>query len=202
MSISPKYLLDVIPPGGGWALDLGGGPGQMRTPLRDLGYEYINVDLRRFDNGEPSVVGSAERLPFADERFDLVVSKDTLEHFLNPWEAIRQVHRVLKPGGYFVIWVPFMHPFHGNDTYRYSPLGLRHLLRDFSIERFESPLWVFTVVGLAVVEILKRLGLAWMERPVRGCCEWCDSLFMSRWQRPASFAAAYRLVVKKDGKAR
>jgi SAM-dependent methyltransferase len=127
----------------------------------------------------------------------MVVSKDTLEHFLEPWIAVKEVHRVLKEGGQFIIWVPFMHPFHGDDFYRYSPLGLRHLLGDFELVAFESPLWVFTVVGLAVIEALKRVHLGVAERPIKQLCGSLDRLFMQNLKRPASFAAAYRIVACK-----
>lgn len=197
MSTEPKYLLEVIPPGEGLALDLGGGRGGMRRPINNLGYLYINLDIRQHENGEPSIVGSAHALPFRNDLFEIVISKDSLEHFLDPWAAVRQVHRVLKPGGRFVIWVPFMHPFHGDDTYRYSPLALQHLLQDFTIMRFESPLWAFTVVGMAVTELFKRVRLGGLERPVRNACAWLDGLFTKRASRPLSFAAAYRLVAEK-----
>jgi len=199
MSIDPKYLLEVIPRGNGWALDLGGGRGGMRAPICKLGYRYVNLDIKRFDNGEPSIVGSAHTLPFQSDVFDLVISKDSLEHFLDPWVTVAEVHRVLKPRGLFVIWVPFLHPFHGDDTYRYSPLGLQYILRDFAIIRFESPLWAFTVVGMAVISLLKQLRLGVLERSVRSICAWMDSLFMKRATRPMSFAAAYRVVAVKEG---
>lgn len=198
MSIDPKYILEVVPQGKGMVLDLGGGKGQMRQPLEILGYRYINLDIHLFANGEPSVVGSASMLPFQDNVFDLVISKDSLEHFLHPWEACREVFRVLKPGDYFVIWVPFMHGFHGDDLYRYTPLGLTHLLQDFLILRFESPLWVFTMIGLLIVAALKRLRLGLMERPIRNLCAWLDRLFTKRMQKPSSLAVAYRIVAKKQ----
>lgn len=104
---------------------------------------------------------------------------------------------MLRRDGFFVIWVPFMHPFHGDDIYRYSPLGLQRLLQDFVILRFESPLWVFTVIGMAVIEFLKRLRLGLLERPVRSLCARLDRLFTKRASQPLSFAAAYRVVAKK-----
>jgi hypothetical protein len=86
----------------------------------------------------------------------MVVSKDILEHFLEPWIVVKEGHRVLKGGGWLVIWASYMHPFHGDDFYLFSPLGLRHLLREFNLLAFESPLWVFTIVGLADIEACKR----------------------------------------------
>ena len=197
MSSDVHFILEAIPPGAGLVLDLGGGEGVLRQSLRERGYRYINLDIQRFENREPSLLGDAHQLPFKDASLDKVVSKDTLEHFLAPFDVVGEVHRVLRDGGEFIIWVPFMHPFHGNDLYRYSPLGLRHLLRDFELLAFDSPLWVFTVVGHAAVEALKRLHLSFVEQPFERCCGLLDRLLMRSQRRPASFAAAYRIVACK-----
>lgn len=170
MSADPSLILEVTPPGHGYALDLGGGEGGMRQPLDKLGYTYINLDVRRVVNGEPSVVGDAHVLPFRGGSFELVVSKDTLEHFLQPWTVVKEIHRVLKPRGLFILWVPFMHPFHGNDFYRYTPLGLRRLLGSFEILQFESPLWVLTVFSMPIIEALKRVHLGFLEQPIKKVC--------------------------------
>jgi SAM-dependent methyltransferase len=201
MSSDPHLILEAIPTGTGFALDLGGNNGLLRHPLKERGYHYINLDIKHLGNGEPSLIGDAHRLPFKDSAVDLVVSKDTLEHFIDPWGVVKEVYRVLNVGGKFIIWVPFMHPFHGDDFYRYSPLGLQHLLRDFDLVRFESPLWVFTVVGLAVIEALKRVHLGLAERPIKQVCSGLDRLFARRQKRPASFAAAYRIVAAKPRKS-
>jgi SAM-dependent methyltransferase len=163
---------------------------------------YVNLDIQRCKNGEPSTISDAHSLPFRDASFQLVVSKDTLEHFLQPWTVVREVHRVLRDQGQFVIWVPFMHPFHSDDLYRYSPLGLRYLLSDFEIVRFESPSWVFTVVGLAGIIALKRIHLGFMERPIKSLTGWLDRRFTRSQKEPASFAAAYRIVARKKSKLR
>ncbi|MFE6921015.1 bifunctional 2-polyprenyl-6-hydroxyphenol methylase/3-demethylubiquinol 3-O-methyltransferase UbiG [Nocardia sp. NPDC057663] len=65
-------------------------------------------------------VGAAESLPFPDATFDAVTCVDVLEHVQSPAAAVREIHRVLKPGGRFffdtinrtfrsrvmMIWVP------------------------------------------------------------------------------------------------
>jgi SAM-dependent methyltransferase len=48
-----------------------------------------------------------ERLTFADEQFDLVITEDVLEHVRRPDDAFREIRRVLKPGGYHVFTIPF-----------------------------------------------------------------------------------------------
>lgn len=47
------------------------------------------------------VVGDAEKLPFEDNSFDIVMSFGLLEHFADPKSAISEMVRVLKPGGLF-----------------------------------------------------------------------------------------------------
>jgi SAM-dependent methyltransferase len=44
-------------------------------------------------------VAFAENLPFADESFDAVISYDVLEHVVDPFGALAEIARVLKPGG-------------------------------------------------------------------------------------------------------
>jgi SAM-dependent methyltransferase len=202
MSSDANLILEAIQRGTGTALDLGGSKGTLRRSLQERGYQYINLDVRHFENGEPSLIGDAHQLPFKSATLDVVVSKDTLEHFLDPWVVVKEVHRVLKEGGKLIIWVPFMHPFHGDDFYRYSPLGLRNLLGDFELVTFESPLWVFTVIGLATVEALKRIHLGFAERPIRQVCGSIDCFFMRNQKRPASFAAAYRIVACKQDRSK
>jgi SAM-dependent methyltransferase len=200
MSSDAELTLKVIPSGAGFVLDLGGNKGMLRQPLQERGYRYINLDVCPLGNGEPSLIGDAHQLPFKDDSFDMVVSKDTLEHFIKPSDAVKEVHRVLKREAQFIIWVPFMHPFHGDDFYRYSPIGLKHLLHDHDVIAFESPLWVFTVVGLAAVEAVKRIHLGFTERPIKRLCGSLDQLFVRYHKGPSSFAAAYRIIARKRNK--
>jgi SAM-dependent methyltransferase len=175
LSSDAHLILEAIPRGTGTVIDLGGNKGMLRQPLQERGYHYINLDIKHLGNGEPSLIGDAHRLPFKDAAVDLVVSKDTLEHFVDPWGVMQKVHRVLNVGGKLIIWVPFMHPFHGDDFYRYSPLGLEHLLRDFEVVTFESPLWLFTVVGLAVNRS-PQAGISWPTGAADQASVW--------WARP------------------
>ena len=49
--------------------------------------------------------GSAEKLPYKNESFDLVTAVETVYFWPNLPECLQEVRRVLKPGGYFVIMV-------------------------------------------------------------------------------------------------
>ena len=149
MSSDKRYVLSAVRPGGGWALDLGGGTGELGPSLRRRGYRYANVDLRPTGGG--AVTGDAERLPLGSSSCSLVVSSDSLEHFPHPILALREARRVLQDDGALVIWVPFLHPFHGDDLFRFTPVGLRMLLEDagFALRSIEAPLGFASVATSA-----------------------------------------------------
>jgi ubiquinone/menaquinone biosynthesis C-methylase UbiE len=52
------------------------------------------------------VVGSILEMPFPDAHFDIVVSSEVIEHTPNPEQAIKEIYRVLKPGGVMVLSTP------------------------------------------------------------------------------------------------
>jgi SAM-dependent methyltransferase len=76
-----------------------------------IGSEYLGDDVPSgsfIDGVEPGVRHeNVESLSFPDDSFDLVTSNDVLEHVNLPERAIAEVYRVLKPGGEFLISVPF-----------------------------------------------------------------------------------------------
>jgi SAM-dependent methyltransferase len=75
-------------------------------------------------------------LPFLEARFDGVVLTEVLEHCTDPFAAIREVHRVLKPGGTLLVTSPFFWCWHGTEDYsdywRFTHQGWAWLLKDFA----------------------------------------------------------------------
>jgi SAM-dependent methyltransferase len=197
MASDKRWVLSRVPNGPGRALDLGGGRGELYVPLKARGYEYVNLDVA--PSGPGAVVGDAHDLPFDAESFDLIVSSDSLEHFHTPLVVLRGVARVLKPHGRFVVWVPFMHPFHGDDYYRYSRLGLEHLLREAGLQMvsIEAPLGPFTICGQMLVVAARRIGLGSLERPIERLAAWVDGRIRS-WSGGNAYAAFYLVVAAKQ----
>ena len=69
--------------------------GTLQPLVERKGWRYVNLDLNP-PPGVPAVRGDAHALPFQDSVFDLVIIKDALEHFVNPWQALAEVRRVMK----------------------------------------------------------------------------------------------------------
>jgi SAM-dependent methyltransferase len=67
--------------------------------------------------------------------FDYIVCTEVLEHTLNPFDAVREIRRLLKPGGLLFGSTPFNFRIHGPlpDCWRFTEHGLRVLLKDFKI---------------------------------------------------------------------
>lgn len=121
-------------------LDLGCGAGNARNALENLGYEYIGID--RFKNTDTDIITDASKLPVNSNVFELVVASSSFEHFEDPWLAAKEVFRVLSPGGYAVISLSFLEPYHARSHYHMSHLGAKKLFHDagfqiVSIEPFE-----------------------------------------------------------------
>jgi SAM-dependent methyltransferase len=74
-----------------------------------LDYSPLALQFARDHLGDLPVSllrGDATNLPFEDESFDLVTMLDVLEHVEQDEAAVREIHRVLKPGGAFILSVP------------------------------------------------------------------------------------------------
>jgi len=68
--------------------------------------------------------------------FDVVYCLEVLEHTYEPWEILNQIYKLLKPGGYLHISMPFQFRIHGPlpDCYRISEFGLKYLLKKYNYE--------------------------------------------------------------------
>lgn len=92
-------------------LDLGAGAGVVsQMCLRGQVDLVCGVDPDRVvlsnSNLDVATIGRAERIPYQDGYFDMVIANNVLEHLDQPDRAFREVARVLKPGGHFLAKTP------------------------------------------------------------------------------------------------
>ncbi|MCL4534052.1 MAG: class I SAM-dependent methyltransferase [Bacteroidetes bacterium] len=104
---------------GGQILDVGSGPGWLAIQIafRGPAWQVTGIDpseemvrlaaenARRRDlEGRVNFSkGTAESIPFPDGSFDVVVSTLSLHHWTDPAAGLREIGRVLKPGGRFIV---------------------------------------------------------------------------------------------------
>lgn len=96
----------------GRALDIGAAAGRNTEVLEECGwtsfaleYDESGATLAK-DRGITVMRGDATRLPVPDDEFDLAISYDVLEHIEDDTAVVREMRRVLRPGGLVLIAVP------------------------------------------------------------------------------------------------
>jgi SAM-dependent methyltransferase len=117
----------VLPNGEGRALDIGAGTGRHRLPIEQAGYKWSGCDYQ----GKPEnniIKADAHSLPFPDNVFDLVNIWQVMEYLHDPWKAMSEIQRVLKPGGIVIGSVSFLEPMQGHTYFYFSKNGLTTLL--------------------------------------------------------------------------
>lgn len=103
---------------------------------RGLGFKsFVEANYPQFD----ICVGALDR------RFDLIIADQVFEHVLWPYRAGRNVHAMLKPGGRFLVTVPFLIRIHREpeDCTRWTETGLKHFLAEcgFPLETTRTGSW-------------------------------------------------------------
>lgn len=112
-------VLNLVPPGTGQVLDVGGGVGANGQYLKDHGQceRYVLIDLVADDVApgvdaafagdleDPELLRSVGK---AEGPFDAILCLDVLEHLRDPWSVVAECHRMLAPGGALVVSLPNM----------------------------------------------------------------------------------------------
>lgn len=103
--------------------------------IKDKKVTYRIIDY--VDTYHPDVVGDIQKLPLPDASEDAIVCMSVLEHVENPFLAVSEMQRVLRPGGALLIYVPFLFYYHAENGYyadywRFTEEALRTLCKDFT----------------------------------------------------------------------
>jgi len=130
-----KILKDYVK---GKTLDAGAGALNGRLLLEKHCREYVSLDINNKE-GNIDIVDDIQNMSqIHDGSFDTVYSSQVLEHVPRPWDALKEIYRVLKKDGYVIISVPHLSALHEepHDYYRYTPYGLKFLMEQagFKIE--------------------------------------------------------------------
>jgi len=156
-------------------LDIGCGTGFNIEQLRARGFEkVVGLDVSndaiayaRSRGLRALVRGDGARLPFADAAFDLVLALDLIEHLEDDGEALRDMARVLAPGGRLLVFTPayrFLWSLQDDVSHhfrRYTSRELRSKLSDagFTVAKMTyANTFLFPVIlaGRTVLRVIGR----------------------------------------------
>jgi ubiquinone/menaquinone biosynthesis C-methylase UbiE len=109
-----RFALEMVEsaiPSSSRILDAGCGSGEMAAKLIERGYAVWGIDLaapmirhaRKLCGAACFGVADIEQIPFPDNTFDVVVSLGVIEYLESDEQALREIRRVLRPGGRAVI---------------------------------------------------------------------------------------------------
>ena len=114
----------------------------------------VGFDIKKGEGVD--VVGDAHKLPFEDNKFEIILCTEVLEHLHSPDIAISEMRRVLKKDGILILTTRFIFPIHDapHDYYRYTKYGLKYLFKDWNILELNEE--VRTMETFSV--LLQRIG--------------------------------------------
>lgn len=107
------------------------------------GVDISNIALRIASQMIPSAkltCCAAEKMPFDNSQFDVVMVTEALEHFFDEAVVLKEVHRILKPNGVMLGTTPIGENYDGGAHLRYYDYPLLHnqLEQYFIIEKLEE----------------------------------------------------------------
>lgn len=153
-------------------LDVGCGTGAIIKKLNEAGYKAQGVDVSEEalkycrQKGLQVIQGGADRLPFADNYFDAVISLDMLEHLKDDRKAVEEISRVIKPGGYLIITVPahqFLWSSHDEFLHHERRYNKKEILALFD-QNFEIVLCSWLHTSILLPTIILRLIKKWLKQ--------------------------------------
>ena len=161
--------------GGGHALEIGPGPLPMGFLLckqtqwhvtgLEISKEITQLAIEQIKLMPQSIHyrmqrANAEQMPFADKSFDLIFSSGSLHHWLHPEKVMKEIERVLKPGGTVIIF---------------------DLNREFLGNQDELTCALQTIKEEYKEELIASLKAAYIPSEIYGILQKSETL--SRWRR-------------------
>ena len=148
-----QFYANLLPQKNGLLLDVGCGDGKMKPYVKNyVGLEPSKNALRNFK--AVRVCAIAEHLPFKDETFNHVLACEVIEHIVERNIVLREVYRILKPKGEFIMSSPYgKEPYHISQSTPCTGHGVRDTTYIDGRFNVEYLTWLLTKNGFNITSI-------------------------------------------------
>lgn len=167
----------------GKVLDAPAGYGHLGMHLKEMGFDIVcgEIETAIFKVKDLHCIYTDlnERIDSTDDAFDYVCCVDGLEHMTNPYRAVREFARVLKPGGYGV----FSIPNYSNMEKRSKFFFNGYLTKPKSLDDYlqsDSNLYNFhnTPLTITLIDLIFSINGLEVERIMRDKVKWKQYLWL------------------------
>lgn len=148
--------------------------------------KYIGIDP--FPDTDGDIKAAAWDIPLPDTSADGIILNQALEHIQKTEATVKEIYRLLKPGGLVIITVPQTMRVHGipvplkeaplknipisiasvwkEDYYRFTKYGLLYLFRDFEPITLTETRTTFSTLIQQLNYFVASFGLGWLPAPI------------------------------------
>lgn len=138
----------------GRCLDLGAGA------IKSYREKINAIDCDLILDNRPAICCTIESLPFKTESINNILIFNVLEHVWNYYDVLREVYRILEPGGKLYGLVPFLINYHPDpeDYFRYTPSTINKLLTEIG---FVVTVKTLSGIPLLIAQYINYLPVIW-----------------------------------------
>lgn len=117
----------------GDVLDVGGSNGNRYRSLFHFG-SYTTLDI----NGEADIQASSDHIPLKSGMIDTILCIQLFHYFIDPLPHLKEMRRVLKPGGKLILSVPKFIALHSTTRCTFTTLAIRELCMEAGFKVLET----------------------------------------------------------------
>ena len=169
--------------------------------------EHVGVDVASSPHRREQMdkIYDGQTLPFGSGEFDSILCTEVLEHCPDPQHVVREIQRVLRPGGQVLITVPMVFHHHEEpwDFQRFTRYGMEQL----AVQAGLKVIWIQPrggIYSVALASIYCALSFTLSRRPFIDVLLWIlwpialFVLWFERWKKcPATISLGWQMLAKK-----
>lgn len=161
-------------------IDLGCGHMTFKKELERIVGPYDTLDIEARIAGVTYIGSMLDMHMIADEQYDSAITLAVLEHVPDPFQAVKEISRILKRQGTVVITVPHMSRLHEipHDYFRFTEFGLKELLskNGFEVVHMERSGTIISYLMHQVSTVL--VGLTWHIPVLKQICFFLNKILI------------------------